>query len=90
MRISRKYLVRCLLILRLFRIDDTFYRVIGGKDKDGAVVISQFDGTVDYSPLLCGRVANLVPVDDIKKAADAVSAKGAINHGLEIYFKWRN
>jgi hypothetical protein len=56
------------------RMDDTFYRVIGGVENEGAVIVSQFDEAVDYSPMLSGRVANLVPVDDIKKVTDAVNA----------------
>lgn len=56
------------------RLDDTFYRIIGGEDKEGAVIVSQFDEPVDYSPILSGRVANLVPVDNIKKVTDAVNA----------------
>ena len=56
------------------RMDDTFYRVIGGKENEGAVIVSQFDEAVDYSPMLSGRVANLVPVDNIKKVSDAVNA----------------
>jgi hypothetical protein len=56
------------------RMDDTFYRVFGGEENEGAVIVSQFDEAVDYSPMLSGRVANLVPVDDIKKVTDAVTA----------------
>ena len=56
------------------RLDDTFYRIIGGEDNEGAIIVSQFDEPVDYSALLSGRVANLVPIDDIKKVTDAVNA----------------
>ncbi len=56
------------------RMDDTFYRVIGGEENEGAVIVSQLDEAVDYSAMLSGRVANLVPVDDIKKVTDAVTA----------------
>jgi len=56
------------------RMDDTFYRVIGGIENEGAVIVSQLDEAVDYSPMLSGRVANLVPVDDIRKVTDAVTA----------------
>lgn len=56
------------------RMDDTFYRIIGGDDNEGAIIVSQFDEAVDYSPMLSGRVANLVPVDDIKKVTDAVTS----------------
>ena len=46
----------------------------GGEDNEGAIIVSQFDEPVDYSALLSGRVANLVPIDDIKKVTDAVNA----------------
>ena len=38
------------------------------------MVVSQLDEPVDYSPLLSGRVANLVPVDDIERVTAAVTA----------------
>jgi hypothetical protein len=56
------------------RLDDTFYRIVGGEDDEGAVIVSQFDEPVDYSPMLSGRVANLVPVDAISKVTDAVTS----------------
>ena len=56
------------------RLDDTFYSIIGGEDDEGAIIVSQFDEAVDYSALLSGRVANLVPIDNIKKVTDAVNS----------------
>jgi hypothetical protein len=56
------------------RLDDDWYRVIGGDDEEGAVVVSQLGEPVDWSPLLSGRVANLVPVDDLAKVTAAVTA----------------
>ena len=56
------------------RMDDTFYRIIGGEDMEGAVIVSQFDEPVDYSSMLSGRVSNLVPVDSIDKVTAAVTA----------------
>jgi Acyl-CoA reductase (LuxC) len=56
------------------RMTEDFYRVIGGERREGAVVVSQFDEPVDYSPMLAGRVANVVPVDGIDKVAAAVNA----------------
>jgi hypothetical protein len=56
------------------RLDDTFYRIIGGEDLEGAVIVSQFDEPVDYSPMLSGRVSNLVPIDSVDKATRAVTA----------------
>ena len=56
------------------RMDDTFYRIIGGEDLEGAIIVSQFDEPVDYSSMLSGRVANLVPVDSIDKVTATVTA----------------
>ena len=56
------------------RLDDEWYRVIGGDDDEGAVVVSQLDEPVDYSASLSGRVANLVPVDDISRVTAAVTS----------------
>ena len=56
------------------RMDDTFYRIIGGENLEGAVIVSQFDEPVDYSSMLSGRVANIVPVDNIEKITRAVTA----------------
>jgi hypothetical protein len=53
---------------------DDWFRVIGGERDEGAIIVSQIDEAVDYSPLLSGRVANVVPVDDIRKVTDAVTA----------------
>ncbi|MGW5106061.1 acyl-CoA reductase [Nocardia sp. NPDC004123] len=56
------------------RMVDDWYRVIGGDDREGAIIVSQIDSAVDYSSMLCGRVANVVPVADIDKVASAVNA----------------
>jgi hypothetical protein len=56
------------------RMAEDWFRVIGGERDEGAIIVSQIDEAVDYSPLLSGRVANLVPVDDIRKVTDAVNA----------------
>ena len=56
------------------RMTEDFYRVIGGQEKEGAIVVSQFDEPVDYSPMLSGRVANIVPVESIDKVTAAVNA----------------
>ena len=51
-----------------------WFRVIGGESQEGAIVVSQIDEPVDYAPLLSGRVANLVPVDDVARVTRAVNA----------------
>ena len=60
--------------LEASRMAEDFYRVIGGERREGAIVVSQFDEPVDYSPMLTGRVANIVPVDNIDKVTAAVNA----------------
>jgi Acyl-CoA reductase (LuxC) len=56
------------------RMTDDWYRVFGGEHREGAIVVSQFDEPVDYSPMLANRVANIVPVDSIDKVTAAVNA----------------
>jgi hypothetical protein len=56
------------------RMDDEFYRVYGGEENEGAVIVSQFDEPVDFSHQLCGRVVNLVPIDDLQTAVSSVNA----------------
>jgi len=56
------------------RMQDMFFRVIGGEDNEGAIIVSQYDESVDFSSLLSGRVANLVPVDSIEQVTGAVNA----------------
>jgi Acyl-CoA reductase (LuxC) len=56
------------------RLTEDWYRVIGGDRREGAIIVSQFDSAVDYSAMLSGRVANIVPVDGIDKIAAAVNS----------------
>jgi hypothetical protein len=60
--------------LEASRLTDDFYLVVGGEHREGAIVVSQFDEPVDYSPMLSGRVANIVPVDSIDQVTRAVTA----------------
>jgi hypothetical protein len=56
------------------RLTDDWYRVYGGENAEGAIIVSQIDEPVHYSTMLSGRVANVVPVDSIDKVTDAVNA----------------
>jgi hypothetical protein len=49
------------------------YKTFGG-DGRGGVIVSQTDQPVEFAPLLANRVANLVPIDDLKVAISAVTA----------------
>ena len=47
------------------RATPDFYDVIGGRDDEGAIILSKLDDVVDFYPSLSGRVANFVPIDDL-------------------------
>jgi hypothetical protein len=55
-------------------LDDEWYRVIGGRDDEGAIIVSQLPDPVSFAATLDDRVANLVPVDSIDEVLDAVDA----------------
>lgn len=44
------------------------FRVFGGRSAEGAIIVSQYPESVDFSDRLDCRVANLVPVDEIDEA----------------------
>ncbi|MWV17033.1 long-chain-fatty-acyl-CoA reductase [Pseudomonas sp. L-22-4S-12] len=56
------------------RLDDEWYKVIGGKDGEGAVICSQLPEPVSFSTSLDDRTANLVPVDSLDEMMDAVDS----------------
>lgn len=56
------------------RLDDEWYKVIGGKDGEGAIIVSQIPEPVSFSTTLDDRTANLVPVDSLDEVMDAVDA----------------
>lgn len=47
------------------RMDDEWYEVIGGRENEGAIIISKLPRPVDFSAHLQDRTANLVPVESI-------------------------
>ena len=49
------------------RYSDAF-RVIGGRQNEGAIIVSQDDELVDFSDRLDCRVANIVPVANVARA----------------------
>lgn len=56
------------------RLDDEWYKVIGGRDGEGAIICSQLPEPVSFSASLDDRTANLVPVDDLSEMLAAVDA----------------
>jgi hypothetical protein len=68
--------------LDALRASPDWYRVIGGADGEGAVVVSQLDEPVDFHRSLSGRVANLVPIAD---PLDALRAMNAYTQTVGVY-----
>jgi hypothetical protein len=64
------------------RSSGEWYRVFGGADGEGAVIVSQLDEPVEFHRRLSGRVANLVPVAD---PADAVREMSSYTQTVGIY-----
>lgn len=56
------------------RLDDDWYKVIGGRDGEGAIIVSQLAEPVSFATMLDDRTANLVPVDSLDEVMDAVDA----------------
>ena len=55
------------------RLQDDWYEVIGGKDNEGAIIVSLLPQAVEFAQMLDSRTANIVPVDrvaDIVKGVD--------------------
>jgi hypothetical protein len=51
-----------------------WYKVIGGDDEEGAIIVSQIPEPVDFATKLADRTANLVPVDTLEEVVGAVDA----------------
>jgi acyl-CoA reductase LuxC len=64
------------------RFSPEWYRVFGGREGEGAVIVSQLDEPVEFARRLSGRVANVVPIDD---PADAMRQMNAYTQTVGIY-----
>lgn len=64
------------------RSSPDWYRVIGGADGEGAVIVSQLDEPVEFHRSLSGRVANIVPIAD---PLDALRAMNAHTQTVGVY-----
>jgi hypothetical protein len=60
--------------IEALRSTPEWYRVYGGSDGEGAVIVSRLDEPVGFHRSLSGRVANVVPVDDPKDVLPAINA----------------
>ena len=50
-------------------IQDDFCKVIGGDHDEGAIIVSQLPGAVEFDSSLNDRVANFIPVDSVEDIA---------------------
>lgn len=56
------------------RLNDDWYDVIGGTDREGAIIVSLLPQAVEFAQLLDCRTANIVPVDTVMDIANGVDA----------------
>jgi hypothetical protein len=56
------------------RLQDDDFRIFGGRNNEGAVIVSQEDFPVDFSRALACRVGNIVPVETLEAAVRSVNA----------------
>jgi hypothetical protein len=56
------------------RLSGDWFKVIGGQDDEGAIIVSQMSETIDFSTLLNDRTANLVPIDTVDDALRAMNS----------------
>ncbi|GAF47622.1 acyl-CoA reductase [Rhodococcus wratislaviensis] len=56
------------------RMQDDWYHVVGGRDDEGAIIVSQLPEPVPFALELTDRTANIVPVDTIDEIVGAVNA----------------
>lgn len=56
------------------RLDDQWYEIVGGREGEGAIIISKQPRPVDFAAHLTDRTANLVPVDSIDDIVLGVDA----------------
>jgi hypothetical protein len=68
--------------IEALRASPEWYRVFGGLDGEGAVIVSQLDEPVEFHRSLSGRVANLVP---IAEPADALRWINASTQTVGVY-----
>jgi len=64
------------------RLNDDWYKVVGGEAGEGAIIVSQAREEVDFATRLNDRTANLVPVDSMH---DVVSAVNAYTQTVGVY-----
>ena len=70
----KKYDHELKIHVNTLRLDDDWYKVIGGESDEGSIIVSQISEPVDFWAKLVDRTANLVPVDSLDQVVSAVDA----------------
>ena len=65
---ARRYDLELAQNIKSIRSTPDFYRIVGGRDGEGAFIVSQTPDPVDFYTMLSGRTANLIPIDDVSDA----------------------
>jgi hypothetical protein len=68
--------------LETLMLDDDYYELIGGRDNEGAMIVSKIPQPVEFAAHLNDRVANLVPIDSVD---DALRYFDAYTQSVGIY-----
>jgi Acyl-CoA reductase (LuxC) len=58
----------------MLRLSDDYYTVIGGKEGEGAVLVSHTSDRVDFWEYLVDRTINMIPVDTLDEVLDVIDA----------------
>ena len=56
------------------RLSDDFYTVIGGRNDEGAVLVSHSSDRVEFWEYLADRTVNLIPVDTVEEVLEVIDA----------------
>ena len=56
------------------RLSDDFYTVIGGRNDEGAVLVSHTSDRVEFWEYLADRTVNLIPVDTVDEVLEVIDA----------------
>jgi hypothetical protein len=56
------------------RLDDEYYKVIGGENDEGCVIVSQVPEPVEFAAYLADRTINIVPVESLQDVMAGVNA----------------
>jgi hypothetical protein len=60
--------------VKSLRLQDDWYKVIGGAEGEGCVIVSQLPDPIDFTALLADRTVNIIPVDTVDEVLPRMDA----------------